>query len=114
MSNSPNNVSLTVTPAYTYSYSGGNQGNGNVTFKKGGGQAAVTVSLTAPDGFKCVSVDFSGQGSDDFNYQITGNGKGVVIIDKCNEIADVKYTVNVVESSTGTNVACDPQIKNVP
>jgi hypothetical protein len=113
MSNNPNSVNLTVNADNSYSFSGGNQGDGNVIYIQGGGQAAIQVDLSAPSGYKITSVNFSGTGSDNFSYHITQNGGGAVIQDTCNDVADVDYTVNV-SSSTGANIPCHPNIKNIP
>ena len=46
------------------------------------------------------------------SYKIIGGGKKAKIDNPCTEDADVYYQVNVVDSSTGTDVACDPKIVN--
>jgi hypothetical protein len=111
MPNGPNSVSLTVNADNTYSFSGGNQGNGNVTYAKGQGQAAITVTLSAPNNYNITDVTFSGPGEDQFSRQLTGNGRGAVILDKCSAVADVDYIV-VVTAADGTIINCHPKIVN--
>ncbi len=111
MSNSPNRVTLTVNSDDTYVFSGGNQGNGNVTYSVGGGQAAITIDLVAPRGYSIASIDFDGTGVDNVRYNITQNGGGAVIIDTCNTPATVDYTVNVTTSGGGS-IPCHPRIVN--
>ena len=112
MSNKDHKITLTVDASYSWSYSGGNDGGGNVKNKAKDGKADVDITLSAPDGFSIVSVDISGPGSGQMSFKITGNGKKAKIDNPCTEAADVYYQVNVVDSSTGTNVACDPRIVN--
>jgi hypothetical protein len=112
MSNGPNSVSLTVNADNSYSFSGGNQGNGNVTYSKGGGQAAITVTLSAPNGnYNITDVTFSGTGASQFSRNLTGNGRGAVILDTCSDVADVDYTV-IVTAPNGAQIPCHPKIVN--
>ncbi len=111
MPNGPNSVSLTVNADNTFSFSGGNQGGGNVTYQKGKGQAAITVTLTAPNNYNITDVTFSGPGEDQFSRLLTGNGRGAVIQDTCRDTADVDYIV-VVTAANGTIINCHPKIIN--
>ena len=112
MANGPNSVSLTVDTSNNYSFSGGNQGNGNVTYSKGSGQAAITVTLSAPNGYNITDVTFTGSGSSQFSRNLTGNGRGAVILDTCNDVANVDYTV-IVTAPNGTEIPCHPKIINL-
>jgi len=115
MPNGPNNVNLTVDSSYGYQYSGGTEGNGDVHSIAGQGQAPVLITLHAPTGFNIVSVDFRdliGHIADTLSYRVTGNGGSARIDNPCTAKGEAKYTVNVVDSSNGRTVACDPKIVN--
>ena len=112
MANKDHKITLTVDASYNWSYSGGNDGGGNVKNKSKDGKADIDISLSAPNGFSIVSIDISGEGSGQMSYKIIGGGKKAKIDNPCTEDADVYYQVNVVDSSTGTDVACDPKIVN--
>ncbi len=113
MANSDQNVTLTVDASYNWSYSGGNDGGGgNVKNKTNDGKADIDITLSAPNGFNIVSVDISGPGSEQMSRSITGGGKKAKINNPCTAPADAYYQVNVVDSSTGTTVACDPRVVN--
>jgi|GWRWMinimDraft_6_1066014.scaffolds.fasta_scaffold111622_1 hypothetical protein len=110
MSNSDHQVQLSINENYTYQYSGGNDGAGNVTNKTKGGPSKIMITIET-DGYELVDVHFSGPGQNNFTYQLNGKKK-ITIDDSCDSDAEVKYTVNAVQTSTGRNVACDPTIKN--
>ena len=110
MSNSDHHVSLSIDKNYNYQYSGGNDGGGNVTNKTKGGSSKIMITIET-DGYELVDVHFSGPGQDNFSYKHNGKKK-ITIEDTCDTNADVKYTVNAVQTSTGRNVACDPIIRN--
>jgi hypothetical protein len=110
MSNSDHHIQLTIDENYNYHYSGGNEGNGNVSNKTKGGPSKIMITIET-DGYELVDVHFSGTGQNNFSYKLNGKKK-ITIDDTCNSDADVKYTVNAVQTSTGRNVACDPRITN--
>ena len=112
MSNSDHKITLTVDANYNWSYSGGNDGGGNVKNKTKDGKADVDITLSAPNEFSIVSVEISGEGSEQMSYKITGNGKKVKIDNPCTAAANAYYQVYVFNISTATNIACDPRIIN--
>ncbi len=112
MPNSDHHVTLSIDADYNYTYSGGNKGNGNVDNKTGQGQSKIHISLEAASSFNIVDAHFSGPGQGNLTYNVNGNERKITINNTCATNADVKYTINVVDTTNGRNVACDPKIVN--
>lgn len=111
MPNSDQQISLSVQDG-NYSYSGGNQGNGNVENKIGQGPSKIHVSLNAASNYFIKTVQFQGAGQENFSFDVKGNERRVDIDDSCQSAADVKYTVVVGDSNGGPDVQCDPRVIN--
>ena len=109
------NVQAANGATYSYLYTGGNQpgNNGAVHFGVGGGNAAITLNLTADARYQISSIGFQ----NDPNNQLSTHGNANntrVINDSCSGELDGKYTVTVLDTTANTTVPCDPEIKNVP
>jgi hypothetical protein len=100
---------------YSYKFSGGNtQGNnGDVIVVKGNGQAAINVTVGTDRRYSITNVSFN-PADTQFSWHAGGNAAVAVIVDTASEIASVKYTVTVTDSSANCTVPCDPMIQNVP
>ncbi len=131
MPNNPNSVTLDVrnfsSPAnsgytningsnglpYSYQFTGGGDGSGDSTFTIGGGQAAITISISQTDSrYDITGVNFNGTGTAQFRNNASANGRTTVIIDSNNAAANVEYTVVVTDSTAKCTVNCDPQVIN--
>ena len=118
MPNSPHNVDLHIDASKQYSFSGGNEGNGNCSNAIGQGAAPVQITLDAPQGYRIRAmsdsppgVGLAGTGTGQMNPSVSGQGRSANITNTCKDPADVDYTVNV-ETPSGGNIACHPKIVN--
>ena len=127
----PNGVSLDVrnfsTPAgqgytnvtgsngqpYSYRYTGGSDGAGNIDVTMGHGQASINVSVGGDPRYSITNITFNPADSQ-FTWHAGGNAKVAVIVDTAVAIATVKFTVIVADSIANCTVPCDPMIKNIP
>ncbi len=96
--------------AYSYCYTGGDDGQGGATFQRGGGQGKVNVRLECDQRYTISQVNFSGDGANDFTY--TPGPRNTVIRDTANDPETVKYSVVINDSVANCTVTCDPQIIN--
>ena len=98
---------------YSYKYSGGSDGHGNVRVTVGMGQAAINVTVGSDQRYSITNVTFNPADSQ-FSWHAGGNAKVAVIIDTASSLASVKYTVIVTDSTAHCTVPCDPIIQNIP
>ena len=96
---------------YSYKYSGGDKGGGDVTFT-GRGAGTVVVHLRGSR-YAIDSVDFP----DDPNDQLSDDASAssptsAVIKDKNDTVQTATYKVTVKDSSADATVPCDPKIIN--
>jgi len=99
--------------AYYYKYTGGSDGNGNVTVKVGTGQAAITVTVGSDPRYSITNITFNPTTSG-FTWHGGGSAHVGVIVDPANVVEDVKYTCIVTDSTANCTIPCDPVIHNVP
>jgi hypothetical protein len=112
MPNSDQQITLNVNDDHSWSYSGGNDGNGNVSNKVGQGPSKLHITLNASANFEIVNADFSGTGLSNFTQRVHSQGRKLQIDNTCASAADVYYQVNVKDTSNGNIILCDPKIVN--
>jgi hypothetical protein len=99
---------------YSYKYSGGTDGNGNVDETVGIGAVAITVTIYADERYVVDSVGFSG----DIESQLTslpGNSPTSVVINDSDSQTGSGYFQLVVRDTTANcTFPCDPRITNKP
>jgi len=99
---------------YSYRYTGGDDGHGNIEIPKSEGASTVTIRLDADNDFKMHKMYFQG----DTNSQLTADIKSqkIALIKDVNgerQTADYKIVVMHTDSGARTEtVACDPRIVN--
>jgi hypothetical protein len=103
---------------YSYRYTGGSDGQGNVTANVGGGSVTITVSIVATDArYKITGVPLNdpavGSGHAQLAKSIAGSGRTATITDVATERDDASYCITVTDMSASCTIACDPRITNV-
>ncbi|MEO6104544.1 MAG: hypothetical protein ABIP44_13040 [Pseudoxanthomonas sp.] len=98
---------------YSYKYTGGSDGNGNVRVTVGSGQAAINVTVGGDPRYSITNITFNPADSQ-FTWHAGGQAKVAVIVDTATAVATVKYTVIVTDSTAHCTVPCDPMIQNTP
>lgn len=112
-SNGYKDVTASNGQTYSYKYTGGSDGNGNVSVRVGGGQAAVNVALNSDARYSISNITFNPTDTQ-FSWHAGGNAAVAVIVDTAVSVASVKYTAIVTDSTANCTVPCDPMIQNVP
>lgn len=97
---------------YSYKYTGGSDGNGNVNVSVGRGQASINVQVGSDPRYSITNITFNPQDTQ-FTWHAGNNAAVAVIVDTAVEVASVKYTVTVTDSTANCTVPCDPMIQNV-
>ncbi len=104
---------------YTYAYTGGDQGHGNVKSVYGRGAHDIVVSIAKKsqgkdDRYRIVKIVFSGPGKSQFSWY-HGDESHIAIIDnEATGPADVEYSIYVEDTRNREVFICDPMIKNIP
>lgn len=111
MPNGQHKVTLTVDSSNRFQFTGGTDRHGKCENRVRDGAAPVKITLAAPEGYTITSVDLVGKGSAQMKADVIGDGKSAKIDNKCEDKADVEYTVNVTTSG-GINIPCHPRIVN--
>jgi hypothetical protein len=107
-------VTASNNQTYSYKYTGGTDGNGNVLgVKVGGGQAVINVFVGSDRRYSITNVTFSPTDAQ-FTWRAGNNATVAVIVDTAVAAAYVKYTSIVTDSTANCTVPCDPMIQNVP
>ncbi len=102
---------------YCYRYTGGTDGNGDVTEYTGQGAATVTVSVTGNFSCNVYNVEFEGDPAGELSWtwgNIPQNNIAIIAdADTSNE--DGYYSVIVQDlTQSNTTIPCDPKITTKP
>lgn len=103
---------------YSYKYTGGDgpTNNGKVTFKVGGGQGVINLSLDADPRYQFIGRDCI-TFVDDPGGQLSHHGnapRSRVIKDRCTTELDAQYKALVTDTTANATIPCDPPITNNP
>lgn len=99
---------------YSYKYTGGSDGRGNVRVVGiGAGQAAINVSLHSDARYTITNIAFY-PADTQFSWHAGGNATVAVIVDTAVAVTSVKFTAIVTDSIANCWIPCDPMIQNVP
>lgn len=98
---------------YSYKYTGGSDGRGNVSVSVGRGQAAINVTVGSDSRYSITNVTFN-PADTQFSWHAGGRAAVAVIVDTAVTVVSVKYTTIVADSTAGCTIPCDPMIQNVP
>jgi hypothetical protein len=100
---------------YYYKFSGGSDGNGNVTeyTDDGSGIGTIRVTLTGSP-YEIVQVSFNGDSHSDMSW-IPGPANSIVIIKDTNiDNENVYFSVLAKDPQANCTFGCDPSIVNKP
>lgn len=100
---------------YYYRFSGGSDGNGNVTeyTDDGSGIGTIRVTLTGSP-YEIVQVSFNGDSHSDMSW-IPGPTNSIVIIKDTNiDNENVYFSVLAKDPQANCTFGCDPSIVNKP
>lgn len=106
------NTTASNNAVYSYRYSGGTDGNGNVDESVGAGTATITVTISADPRFTVDHVEISG---DIENQLTTAPGATVystVITDTDTQTGSGYFKLVVSDTSVGCTFPCDPRINH--
>ena len=100
---------------YSYQYTGGSDGHGNVSETTGAGSATITVSLHSDSRYSISTVGISGDIENQLSWQPVANSTtSVVITDTDTSSGSGYYCVVVSDSTANCTFPCDPLIVNRP
>jgi hypothetical protein len=106
-------VTASNNTVYYYKYTGGSDGNGNLTVKVGTGQAAITVTVGSDPRYSITNITFNPT-TTHFTWHGGGHAAVAVIVDPASIVEEAKYTCIVTDSTANCTIPCDPVIRNVP
>lgn len=100
---------------YSYQYTGGSDGHGNVSETTGAGSATITVSLHSDSRYTISAVNISGDIENQLSSLPVSNGAtSVVITDSDSSSGSGYYNIVVSDNTAGCTFPCDPIITNDP
>lgn len=109
------NTTASNAAVYSYRYSGGSDGNGNVTETVNAGSGTIAVTLKSDARYQISGVLFSGNASRDLSTQPVANTPTRLIITDLDTSAGTSYyKITVSDTAANCTFDCDPQITNVP
>jgi hypothetical protein len=98
---------------YSYKYTGGSDGHGNVNVTVGRGQASIEVTVGGDPRYNITNITFN-PADTQFTWHAGGRAAVAVIVDTAVTVVSVKYTATVFDINAGCSIPCDPVIHNVP
>jgi len=100
---------------YYYKYSGGSDGNGNVTeyTDDGSGQGTITVTATSPS-YPITGVTFTGDTHGDLSWAFGSSNLIAVITDTNVDNENASFCVTATDPQANCTFNCDPGITNKP
>jgi hypothetical protein len=99
--------------AYSYCYTGGDDGHGGLVQTVGQGRDTAPLQLIADQRYQISSCDFIG----DTQNQLTWNGTSAragSIVDANTAVETAEYTILVTDTTTNCVISCDPPVANKP
>ena len=102
---------------FWYHYTGGTGDNGDQDVVADGEQEAWTVALKGSSKFKIVGFweDVEEDETGQLSGVVAGNGRSMIVDDKCTEICAIAYGAVVQYLKDAESVfICDPVVRNEP
>lgn len=96
---------------YSYKYTGGDGGGGDVTFRERG-RVTINVQLSG-SGYRIDHVGFTGDIHEQLSLVSNPRGGSVAVIQNLNSaVQTASYKVTVVDDADEATIPCDPKIIN--
>lgn len=112
----PNHVTLQVASGgsgYVCTFSGGDDGNGNVKVKRSEGDVNIHVDLNAAANFAILGFYFDHDTDPpQLSGKATGGGSKGVIHDNNSDVLDAYFGVVLKDANASASFVCDPKIVN--
>lgn len=99
---------------YSYQYTGGSDGHGNVEQTTGAGSGTITVAVGGDPRYQVNNVGFGPDPGQQLSWAWGDNRTIAVITDTDTSTEDSSYSVTVFDTMANCTFPCDPQIRNVP
>lgn len=106
------NTTASNNAIYSYKYSGGDDGNGDISETLGTGAATIDVQLNGGSRFQISDISFSGATPGQLSW--SGGGDSAAIIDANTVVENATYCTKVTDSAANCYFNCDPMIGTVP
>ena len=103
-----------ISTSYGYKFSGGSDGNGNVTeyTDDGSGQGTITVTSGGDPRYIINNVQFIGDNHTDMSWTHGAASNIAIITDSNVDNENVYYNVTVQDTTANCLFICDPDINN--
>ena len=100
---------------YSYQYTGGSDGHGNVQETTGAGSATITVSMHSDSRYVISAVKISGDIENQLSSPpVPAGATSIVITDTDSSSGSGYYKIVVTDTTAGCTFLCDPIITNIP
>ena len=104
------NTTATNNAIYSYKYTGGDDGHGDISETLGTGAATIDVQLNGGSRFQISEITFSGDTPGQLSW--SGGGDSAAIIDANTVVENATYCTKVIDSNDNCSFNCDPMIGN--
>ena len=102
------NTTATNNAIYSYKYTGGDDGHGDISETLGTGAATIDVQLNGGSRFQISEITFSGDTPGQLSW--SGGGDSAAIIDANTVVENATYCTKVIDSNDNCSFNCDPMI----
>jgi hypothetical protein len=104
------NTTASNNAVYSYKYTGGDNGHGNISETIGLGSATIDVDIAGGPNYRISEITFA----NDTNHQLSwsGGGGSAAVIDANTQVENASYCTAVTDTSANCTFNCDPMISN--
>lgn len=100
---------------YSYQYTGGSDGHGNVQETTGAGSATITVGMHSDSRYVISAVNISGDIENQLSSPpVPAGATSIVITDTDSSSGSGYYNIVVTDTSANCTFPCDPMVTHRP
>lgn len=100
---------------YSYQYTGGSDGHGNVQETTNAGTSTITVGMHSDPRYVISAVNIHGDIENQLSSPpVPAGATSIVITDTDSSSGSGYYSITVTDTSANCTFLCDPQITHVP
>ena len=106
------NTTASNNAVYSYKYTGGDDGHGDIRETLGTGATTIDLNLNGGSRFQISDIEFSGAAPGQLSW--AGGGDTAAIIDANTVVENATYCTKVIDSTANCYFNCDPMIGTDP
>ena len=95
---------------YSYKYTGGDNGRGDISETVGLGSATIDVDVAGGPNYQITGITFVNDTYNQLSW--SGGGGSAAVIDANTQVENASYCTSVTDTNANCSFNCDPMIDN--